>query len=301
MSIPIAYITVIIIWSTTPLGIQWSGDGVGFEFGVAARMSIGLLALLFMVRFKSLPFPWDVASRRVYLVSGISLYIAMSCVYWAAQYINSGWISVIFGLSPLFTSLFASFILGENSFSGGRLFGMALGLCGLAVVFAESINLSTMAMLGAIGVTVSAMSQSLGSVLTRKLKPSIPAISITAGSLAVALPLFILNCVIGSGWPDELPVRSLLSIVYLGLIGSAIGFPLYFYLIKNINVERIALITLITPVSALLLGAWLNDETISLRVWSGTALILLGLAIYEYGKHLPFKDKWRTRWNQRPL
>ncbi len=301
MSIPVAYISVILIWSTTPLGIQWSGVGVGFEFGVAARMSIGLVALLLMVRIKSLAMPWDYAARRVYLVSGISLYIAMSSVYWAAQYIPSGWISVIFGLSPLFTSLFATFILDENSFTGGRLLGMLLGLAGLIVVFAESIDVSLIALMGAIGVTFSAMSQALGAVLIRQLKPAMPAISITAGSLVVALPLFIMNCIISGGWPNEIPTRSLMAIVYLGLIGSAIGFPLFYYLIKNINVEKISLITLITPVMALMLGAQLNNEIIGPRVWAGTALILLGLAIYEYGKYLPFKNKWRLRWNQRPL
>ena len=45
----------------------------------------------------------------------------------------------------------------------------------------------------------------------------------------------------------------------------------------------------------------LNDEIISTHVWLGTALIITGLAIYEYGKHLPFTRKWQKRWNQRPL
>ena len=46
MSVPAAYLGVIIIWSTTPLAIKWSGDDVGFQFGVAARMLVGLAALL---------------------------------------------------------------------------------------------------------------------------------------------------------------------------------------------------------------------------------------------------------------
>ena len=57
MSVPIAYICVIIIWSTTPLGISWSGDGVGYAFGVALRMTIGLIALLLIIRLMKLDFP----------------------------------------------------------------------------------------------------------------------------------------------------------------------------------------------------------------------------------------------------
>ena len=301
MSVPAAYLTVVIIWSTTPLAIQWSGIGVGYEFGVAARMTISLLALLLIVRLKGLPLPWNSHARRVYTVSGLSIFIAMSLVYWSAQYIPSGWISVVFGLAPIITSAFATVILRENNLTAGRIAGMLLGLCGLVVVFAEGFSLAGAAWLGVAGVTIGTTSQSLGAVLLQKLKTDLPAISITAGSLVVATPLFLLNFALQHSWPDSIGTTTALSIVYLAILGSAIGFPLYFYLLKNLSAERVALIALITPVTALLVGAALNDEIISTRVWLGTALIITGLAIYEYGKHLPFTSRWQKRWNQRPL
>ena len=301
MSVPAAYLTVIIIWSTTPLAIQWSSIGVGYEFGVAARMTISLLALLLIVRLRGLPLPWNSHARKVYMVSGLSIFIAMSLVYWSAQYIPSGWISVVFGLSPIITSVFATVILCENNLTAGRVAGMLLGLCGLAVVFAEGFSLAGAAWMGVAGITIGTTSQSLGAVLLQKMKTDLPAISITAGSLVVATPLFMLNFVVQQDWPDTIGTTTALSIVYLAILGSAIGFPLYFYLLKNLSAERVALIALITPVSALLVGAALNDEIISTRVWLGTALIITGLAIYEYGKHLPFTRKWQKRWNQRPL
>ena len=97
------------------------------------------------------------------------------------------------------------------------------------------------------------------------------------------------------------PMKSALSILYLGLIGSAVGFPLYFYLLKKLSPERVAIVTLLTPVTALLLGTFLNNEPISSKVWFGTTLILTGLSIYEYGKYLPHVKKWKIRWLQRPL
>ena len=301
MSVPAAYLTVIIIWSTTPLAIQWSGIGVGYEFGVAARMVIGLLALLLIIRLRGLPLPWTTHARNVYLVSGLSIFIAMSLVYWSAQYIPSGWISVIFGLSPIITSAFATVILRENNLTAGRVIGMLLALLGLVVVFAEGLSLANAAWMGVAGITIGTVSHSLGAVLLQKLKTDIPAISITAGSLIVATPLFVMNFMLMQSWPENISTVTLMSIVYLALMGSAIGFPLYFYLLKSLSAERVALIALITPVTALLVGAYFNDEIISTRVWLGTALIIAGLAIYEYGKHLPFAKKWQIRWNQRPL
>jgi drug/metabolite transporter (DMT)-like permease len=301
VSVPISYLSVILIWSTTPLAIQWSGNDVGFQFGVAARMAIGLVALLVLLQLMKIELPWHSKARRIYLISGLTLYIAMSFVYWAAQHIPSGWISVVFGLSPIFTSVLASMILKDQHLSGMRLTGMLIGLIGLIVVFIEGISISTMTMLGIAGTVISTASQSIGSVLIKQQEPDFHPIAITAGSIIVALPLFILNCVVVGGWPETIPARSALSILYLGLLGSAVGFPLYFYLLKNLAPERVAIVTLITPVTALLIGSFLNGEIISSKVVLGTTLILAGLAIYEYGKYLPHVKKWKIRWLQRPL
>jgi drug/metabolite transporter (DMT)-like permease len=163
------------------------------------------------------------------------------------------------------------------------------------------VSISTFAMLGILATVVSAASQSIGSVLIKQQQPDFHPIAITAGSIVVALPLFLLNCIVLGSWPETIPLKSALSILYLGLVGSAVGFPLYFYLLKNLAPERVAIVTLITPVTALLLGATFNGEIISSKVWLGTALILTGLTIYEYGKYLPHVKKWKIRWLQRPL
>jgi len=301
VSVPVSYLSVILIWSTTPLAIQWSGHDVGFQFGVAARMTIGLLALLALLHFMKIALPWHAKARRVYLVSGATLYLAMSFVYWGAQHIPSGWISVVFGLSPIFTSVLASLILKDSTLSVMRLSGMMIGLLGLAVVFIEGMSISSTALFGITAIVISTASQSLGSVLIKQQQPDFHPIAITAGSIAVALPFFILNCIVIGDWPETIPLKTGLSILYLGLLGSAVGFPLYFYLLKNLAPERVAIVTLITPITALLLGSFLNNEIISSKVWLGTALILSGLAIYEYGKYLPHVKKWKIRWLQRPL
>ena len=69
----------------------------------------------------------------------------------------------------------------------------------------------------------------------------------------------------------------------LGVVGSVIGFTLFFYLLKHVTANTTALITLITPVLALLLGAAINHEPVSMRIWAGTALVLSGLALHQWG------------------
>lgn len=258
---------------------------MGYEFGVASRMFIGLVLLLGLMLLRKMPLPWDRDSRLVYLTGGLSMFLAMASVYWAAQYIPSGWISVIFGISPIMTGLLAIMILREDSFSEGRLVGMIIGLVGLCVIFLEGMEFHEAAWLGVLGVIFSTIAQPAGAVVLKKLKPALPAISITSGSLIIATPLFALNWwLFGPDFPAAVDDRTILSIGYLAIAGTGIGFPLYFYVLKHLSAGHVSLITLVTPVTALLLGAWLNGEIITSQVWAGTLLIMLGLFVHEHRK-----------------
>ena len=291
MSVPISYITVILIWSATPLAIKWSGHVAGFQFGVAARMSIGLFALVILLRLMKIDFPWHARARRVYLVSGITLYVAMSFVYWAAQYIPSGWISLIFGMSPIITGLLMFAVHGENEFSKDRIFGLILGLAGLAVIFTTGFTLSTNAVMGVGAVVVSTVIYSFTAIKVQQHNDGIPALTITAAGLMFAVPVYSLSWYLMDGeLPETIASRAGMSILYLAFFGSVIGFALFFYILKHVSASRVSLITLVTPVTALLLGRYLNDEPLTVQIMTGAMMILMGLAMYEFGSII-----WRVQ------
>jgi drug/metabolite transporter (DMT)-like permease len=83
-----------------------------------------------------------------------------------------------------------------------------------------------------------------------------------------------------------IPVRAAVSIVYLGIIGSVFGFALYYYVLQHVETTRVALITLITPVIAMLLGHGFNGEPLQAEAWVGTTAILSGLLLFEYGQKI---------------
>ena len=137
--------------------------------------------------------------------------------------------------------------------------------------------------------------QSLGLVWIKKIGDDSPPLATTLGSLSVALPLFFLVWWFADGHvPASLPQRAVAAIIYLSLFGSVLGFALYYYMIKHMDAGRIALITLITPVVALLLGRGLNHEAVLPQVWFGTASILLGLCLHRWGAQwLAYLSVWR--------
>ena len=284
MSIPVAYLGIILIWSTTPLAIQWSTQGMGFAFAVLARMLIGVTVAAVIVMVWRIGFPFHARARRAYLVGGLGMFCAMVLTYWGARYIHSGLISVLFGLSPLVAGVLAALCLGERSLTPLRVVGMLLGALGLAVIFIHGDSLGgehALAGLAALLVAVFIYSASL--VWLKQIGDDSPPLATTVGTLAVSLPLFGLVWLLSDGQlPTAVPARSGAAIVYLGVFGSVIGFALYYYVIKHLEASKVSLITLVTPVLALLLGSLLNGEVVSLRLWLGTALILFGLTVHQW-------------------
>jgi drug/metabolite transporter (DMT)-like permease len=192
-------------------------------------------------------------------------------------------ISVLFGLSPLITSLGAMVWLKEEKFTAGKLAGMLFGLLGLALVFRGSFSLGAGASLGLIVLFAAVVSQSLGLVWLKRIGDDSPPLAMTLGTLIVALPLFFAAWWWADGHlPEVLPERAMAATVYLGVFGSVLGFALYYYLIKHMEAGRIALITLVTPVVALLLGHGLNNEVVLPQVWLGASSILLGLCLHHW-------------------
>ena len=290
MSLSAAFVSVILIWSTTPLAIKWSALGAGFSFAVFARMAIGALLCAALLVVLRICLPLHRKALHSYVASGVSMWGTMVLVYWSAQSVSSGMISVLFGLSPLITSLAAMAWLKEESLTANKLAGMLMGLVGLVLVFRGGLNLGAGAALGLATLFLAVTMQSLGLVWIKKVGDDSPPLATTFGSLAVGLPLFFATWWLTDGhWPATLPDRAAAAIIYLGMVGSVLGFMLYYYMIKHMDTGRIALVNLIAPVLALLLGHGLNNEAVLPQVWFGTAFILLGLGFHRWGAQwLPY-------------
>jgi drug/metabolite transporter (DMT)-like permease len=286
MSVPAAYLGVIIIWSTTPLAIKWSTE-TGFLFGVSGRMVLSTLLCLLIIALLRVEFPWHSKARRSYLAVSITIYGAIMVTYWGAQFIPSGLISVLFGLAPIVTSMLTIVWLDDRSLSLNKWAGMLLGVIGLGLIFKSELSLSADGIKGLLAVLLAVFLQSFSAVWIKKMNVSISPLAITGGGLLVALPLYgITWLLLGESLPTSLPTRTVLSMVYLGIFGSVLGLIFYYYLLKHLDAKRVALITLITPIMALFLGQNLNGEVIHTTVWLGTGIVLGGLSLYQWGEKM---------------
>lgn len=291
MSIPSAYLGVILIWATTPLAIKWSGEEGDFLFAVALRMVIGLLlCLLLVVVFRERP-PMHRRAVTSYFIAGGGIFGSMVMVYWAATWLPSGLISVLFGLTPLAIGLLSALWLAERGWGAGQIIGVLLGIAGLAILFGLDNGSGGPEPLGIIAIIVAVVIHSVSSVALKHYAGELSPLALNLGALSTATPLFILAWLlfgesVSGAWPSP---RPLAAIVYLGVLGSAIGFNLYFYILRHCSASSVSLITLITPVVALWLGNVLNGEALTGHEWLGSGGVLLGLLSYQ----------WRSLWRRR--
>ncbi len=285
MSIPAAYAAVVIVWSTTPLGVVWSSESVPPVMAALLRMLIAAVVGFIILKWRRIPLPWNKQAVHVYGCSVLGVFGAMLCTYLAAKSIPSGLISVVFGLSPLVSGLLAQRILGDVTFTKVRWLATLVALVGLGVVFASDLLVSGEDYSGIIFILMAVLLFSTSGVLVKRSSAHLHPFATTVGALLLSLPLYLASAlmldtpVAISDWE----LRSLMSIVYLALFGSLIGFVSYFYVLQKLPPSTVALVTLITPVFAIVLGALLNNEMIGLGLVAGAACIVLGLVIYHWG------------------
>ena len=287
MSVPAAYLGIILIWATTPLAIKWSSDAVGFVFGVSARMVLATVVCLLAIAVFRIPFVWNSKTRPSYCAAALSIYGAMMAVYWGAQYISSGLVSVVYGLLPLVTTVLAAVMLRNSILQPDKLLGVALGMAGLVVIFEPQDGVNAATLMGVMGVLTSVFLQGMSMLWLKRMAADVAPLALTGGGLLIALPFYLLTWwVVDGDLHLDLPLRNGMAIMYLSIVATVIGFALFYYVLKRLPTDAIAIITLMTPVLALILGNQLNGEPITLHVMVGAGLILVGLALHYWGARL---------------
>lgn len=282
MRLALAYLGVVLIWTTTPLGIKWSSVGVSYIVGVTARMSIGLACLALLMLLSRTKLRLDRTALLCYVAVAVQLYLSMLLTYWGAQFIPSGWISVIFGFSPFMTAFLAAGLLNERSLGIGKVFSYLIGVVGLAVMFSSAIDLNPLAIEGTLAVIAATFLYSVSSVWVKRIHAELPAMAQITGGLLISLPLYFATWywLDRAQWPPLPPEQTQWAILYLGVIATPVGFALYYYVLDKLPATNVAMMNLMTPVLSLLLGYFVNHEPLTAKVAVGTGLIMAALALH---------------------
>lgn len=278
-----AYFTLILVWSTTALGIKWGVTGLPFTFALMARFTLAALLALMLLAWRRQSLPLHAAALTAYAIAGVATSLSMLCTFWASQFINSGLVAVLFGLVPLATALFSRWIL-KAPLQKFDYIACGLGLAGLLTLFSQRITLAPDGLIGIAALLIAVFLQSGAAVLLKRHAGGQSPLAVNVGALLICAILSTLFWLIaGAPTAETIPLRAAAALIYLASIGSVFAFSLYYWLIRECRPISVALISLITSATSLWLGHTFNHEIIQRQEIIGTGLILLGLVIYGIG------------------
>jgi drug/metabolite transporter (DMT)-like permease len=290
MRLASVYVAVVLIWSTTPLGIRFSVESLDFIQALAIRMWLSLVLCIFLLKLFSIKLSWARPALYSYALGAMAISGAMLCVYWAAQILPSGLIAVVWGLAPLVVCVYAWKLIPNSLIGLNRFLCMLLAVWGLYTIFAQQISLGYEMVVALLVLLVGVNLHGLSSVLLQRLQlvpnqPVVHPLAQTTGALIISAPIYALVWINFSGpLPETISIKSISAVVYLATFGSVAGFIGYFYLLNNMSAANVSLITLITPVVALLLGSYLANESLETDTWLGALMIMLALFINQFSQ-----------------
>jgi len=278
----LAYLILVAIWSTTPLTIKWSSTELSFTGGIFWRILISACLAFIILKLRreklfGVPGAW-----RIYSIAAAGIAPNFLLVYWASLSVPSGLISVIFSTVPFIIAIFSYLFLKHKIFTRMRLVALIFALLGIVTIFYDQLNIGVNGVYGVIALLASVLSFSASTLWLQQSGNTLSTLHTTTGGLCFAVPpLAAFWWVLDGSLPYDISLKGGLSILYLSIMGSLLGFYLFYLLLHRLSAHVVSTVGMISPVFALLIGHQLAGEETSIRLVIGAAMVLSGLAIYH--------------------
>ncbi|MDP6785755.1 MAG: EamA family transporter [Rhodospirillales bacterium] len=272
------------------LSAIWSSPFVFIKIGVETvpplTMTVGRVVLASVVLYAVLR--W----RRQSLPGGGRLWgmfiglavlgnaLPFTLIAWGEERIDSGLAAILMAVMPLATVILTHFFTADERAGVAKVLGVAVGLAGVAfLVGTEALRGLGGDVWRQLGVAGAALSYAAAATLARRLPPLTPVVRTTAVMLCGCLVMIPLALAFERPWTLGPSTESVVSIVYLGLVPTALGTILYFRLISDAGATFVSFVNYLIPVLGVLWGFLFLDERVSVQALVSMAAILAGIAI----------------------
>jgi drug/metabolite transporter (DMT)-like permease len=281
----VPFLLVSLIWGSTWLVIKDQISSVPPTWSVSYRFGVAALGMFALAWWRKAPLRLDRQGQVIALALGLFQFSAnFNFVYRSEMYITSGLLAVLFAMLMVPNALLSRVFLGQR-IAGGFIAGTAVALAGIALLFVQEYRAMPadlgdvmmglgLALCGIMSASIANVMQSAERVRT------MPILSLLAWAMLWgALGNAVLGWALYGPPVFESRPAYLGGILYLGLMGSVVTFPLYFALIRDIGAARAAYSSVLVPVVAMILSTLFEGYRWSALAAGGAALGMIGLVI----------------------
>ena len=275
------YIVTVLIWGSTWLAIEYQLGVVAPEVSIVYRYLIASGVLFIWCKMKGLSLSFKVKDHIYFVLLGLLLFCLNYILAYRAQiHITSAMAAIAFSMMLWINIVLSRFIFGTRA-TGRVLFGAALGIVGIVVLFAPqigAISLSDSVFFGSLLALGGALTASCGNMVSQAAqKRSLPVMETNTWSMFYGAVLtFIVALVGGHEFNFDATFTYIASLTYLAIFGSVIAFGAYLTLLGRIGAHKAGYATVMFPVVALLLSFAFEGLQPDLAIVIGATLVLLG-------------------------
>ncbi|RRV08392.1 DMT family transporter [Pseudomonas sp. v388] len=275
------YLLTVLIWGTTWIALKLQLGEVAIAVSIVYRFALAALILFAILLFSRRLQPVNRRGQLICLAQGLCLFcINFMCFLTASRWIPSGLIAVVFSTATLWNALNAR-IFFRQRVASNVLAGGAMGLLGLGFLFWPELSghgASSETLLGLGLALLGTLCFSAGNMLSSmQQKAGLRPLTTNAWGMFYGAAILGLYCVVsGTPFDFEWNPRYVGSLLYLVVPGSVIGFTAYLTLVGRMGPERAAYCTVLFPVVALNISAWVEGYQWTMPALFGLVLVMLG-------------------------
>ena len=275
------------------LSVLWGGSFFFAEIAleslppltiVTLRVGLAAITLWLVVLALKLPIPNSTPIWIAFLTMGLlNNVLPFSLIVWGQSQISSGLAAILNATAPLFGVIVAGILLRDESATPLKIMGVVVGFAGV-IVMMDLSSIATSSLLAQLAILAAALSYACASVYGRRFKatglnPILVAAGQVTGSTLLLLPIAL--WVDGNNPYANVPTQVWAAIISLAVFSTAAAYILYFKLLASAGATNILLVTLLVPVSAILLGWLFLEESLQTPHIIGMAMIALGLSAID--------------------
>jgi drug/metabolite transporter (DMT)-like permease len=290
----LAFAIIYLVWGSTYLAIRIGVREIPPFLMAGLRFTIAGLAMWAWLRVSGTPSPTLREWRDATVLGTLMFLIDYACLFWAEQRVPSGIAAVILAMIPVCITLLEITFLRTQRLTVRLALGLAVGIIGVVVLMNPwaSLGEAPLDRRGVIALLVSCCGWSVGTIVSGRLTlPASKPMSAAAQMLSGGVQLLVLAAIAGElahFRAQDISSTAWLSLVYLIIAGSIVGFTAYVWLLHYESPTKVGTYAYVNPVVAVILGAALGGETVGRRTILGTAFILISVVAITTVKRKQF-------------
>jgi drug/metabolite transporter (DMT)-like permease len=286
----IAWLNVCVFWGTTYLAIRIGVGHLPPVLFAGVRWLIAGTVMMAFLSWRGKRLPQGKEFVHLGVVGVALLACANGLVVFAEQWIPSGLTALLLATVPLLMAGMESLLPKGPRLNITTIAGLILGLLGVCLIFWDDIRYLTDRenLTGIAAILIGMNFWSMGSLYSKYVKVDVdPLMGASVEMLIAGVCLSILGVSIGELPRWNFEMRGLLSVAYLIVFGSFVGFGSYIYALSKLPLPFVATSAYINPVIALFLGWLILGEKLNILVGAAAAAVTAGVFIVKQGSMNP--------------